>query len=138
MRSVLVDSGPLVALFDASDAHHARAVDFLRDFRGILLTNAAVVTEACYLLDFSGGRPRLDFLEWAERALEIDGPLREDLSRAREILDKYADLPADFTDATLVRLAERRNVKEILTVDRDFTIYRTLSGRALRNLFFKR
>lgn len=138
MRHVLVDSGPLVALFDASDAHHLRAIDFLRDFRGGLLTNAAVVTEVCHLLDFSGGRPRLDFLKWAERALEIDGPVREDLSRAREILEKYADLPADFTDATLVRLAERRGVKEILTVDSDFTVYRTLSGRALRNRFFKR
>jgi predicted nucleic acid-binding protein len=127
-----------MALFDGSDAHHARAVDFLRGFRGVLLTNAAVITEVCHVLDFSGGRPRLDFLTWAERALEIDGPTREDLGRARQILEKYADLPADFTDATLVRLAERRSVKEIITVDSDFAVYRTLSGRALRNRFFKR
>ena len=136
MRHILVDSGPLVALFDASDSHHRRAVEVIQGARGVLLTNAAVITEVCHLLDFAGGRPRVDFLGWAERALQIDGPEREDLPRARQILVKYADLPADFTDASLVRLAERRGVKEILTVDRDFEVYRTLSRRSLRNRFF--
>ena len=126
---ILVDSGPLIALFDGSDQYHHRAVECLRALRRQLLTNAVVVTEVCHLLEFGGGRPRLDFLEWVEQAVDLDGPTREDLPRAREVLAKYADLPADFTDASLVRLAERRGVRDILTVDRDFEVYRTLSLR---------
>jgi predicted nucleic acid-binding protein len=136
VRSVLVDSGPFIALFDASDDHHERAVEVIRAFRGRLVTNAAVLTEVCHLLGFHQGAPRLDFLAWVERAVEVDGPTPDDLPRARAILERYATLPADFTDATLVRLAERRKITEIFTVDRDLDVYRTLSRRVLRNRFF--
>lgn len=136
MRSVLVDSGPFIALFDGSDAHHDQAVRAVRSYRGRLVTNGAVLTEVCHLLGFAGGAPRLDFLRWVERSVEVDGPTVEDLPRARALLERYANLPAGFTDATLVRLAERRGITEIFTVDRDFEIYRTLSRKKLKNRFF--
>ncbi|MGB0679070.1 MAG: hypothetical protein ACPGUV_05370 [Polyangiales bacterium] len=50
--TAIVDSGPLIALFDNSDRHHQVAVDFVRGFDGVLTSNHAVVTEVLHLLDF--------------------------------------------------------------------------------------
>ena len=60
-----------------------------------------------------------------------------DLPRIRAILDKDADLPADFADASLVALCERLKVIRVASVDSDFMIYRTRDRRPLRNLFFE-
>jgi predicted nucleic acid-binding protein len=45
-------------------------------------------------------------------------------TRASVLMDKYADQPMDFADATLVVLAERLRVTSIFTIDRDFRVYR--------------
>jgi predicted nucleic acid-binding protein len=134
MPAVLVDSGPLTALFDGRDKHHRRALRFVEAHRGPLVTNVAVLTEVCYLLDFSVEAQR-DFLEWVEQAVDVDTHTPDDLGRIRQIVEKYADLPADFADASLVALAERRNLYDVATVDRDFTIYRGASRRRFRNVF---
>ena len=50
-------------------------------------------------------------------------------------MEKYADLPMDLADASLLWLAEHRRIVEILTLDaRDFGVYRSLRGKALVNL----
>lgn len=49
MVQVLLDTGPLVALLDRSDAHHTWAVERMRNVALPLLTADAVVTEAAYL-----------------------------------------------------------------------------------------
>ena len=54
--AVVVDSGPLLALFDRDDFYHKCAVAWLSRFSGRLLSNAAVVTEVAHLLDFSAVR----------------------------------------------------------------------------------
>ena len=50
--------------------------------------------------------------------------LLEDYARIAELNDRYADLPGDFADLTLVALSERLNLAEILTLDSDFDVYR--------------
>jgi uncharacterized protein len=134
MPAVLVDSGPLIALFDGSDAYHQRAVEFVRSHRGALVTNVAVLTEVCHLLDFSTAA-QLDFLAWAQNALDIDAQTVVDLPRIRAIVDKYSDLPADFADASLVALAERRSLYRVASVDDDFTIYRGVTRKKFTNVF---
>lgn len=136
MNDIVVDSGPLIALFDRSDAHHSRAVQLVKSLSGRLVTNFAVVTEVVYMLDFSPQAQR-DFLFWAERSLILDTGTGADLPRIRALLDKYADLPADFADASLVALCERLGSTVVASVDSDFTVYRTQDRRAFRNLFFE-
>ena len=135
MRSIIVDSGLLIALFDGSDRYHEQAVAFLESGQGRLITNLPVITEVVYVLDFSPTAQR-DFLYWAERALHIDQNTLADMPRVRSILEKYADLPADFADASLVALAERLQTHFVASVDKDFTIYRTRHKRRFTNLFF--
>ena len=100
-----------------------------------MITNLPVVTEVVYVLDFSGEAQR-DFLSWAQQALTIDIRTVDDLPRIRAILEKYADLPADFADASLVALCERLKVWDVASVDSDFTIYRGPDKRRFNNRFF--
>ena len=71
MKNIVVDSGPLIALFDGSDRYHVQAVAFVENLSGRLVTNLAVLTEVVYVLDFSY-QAQCDFLYWAEQALMID------------------------------------------------------------------
>jgi uncharacterized protein len=136
MPAVLVDSGPLIALFDGGDRYHAEAVGFVRRHRGPLVSNIAVVTEVCHLLDFSLAAQQ-DFLQWANEALDLDAQTHRDLARIREIVAKYQDLPADFADASLVALAERRGLFVVASVDSDFNVYRGAARRRFRNVLFE-
>ena len=51
-------------------------------------------------------------------------------------LEKYADLPMDFTDAVVVALCERLGTNHVASVDRDFTIYRYKGRTKFVNVFF--
>lgn len=122
---VLVDTGPLVAIFDADDRHHEVCATTLRRLRGSLFTAWPAVTEAMYLLSFSEAACD-GLLGWLQSgSLAVLELQRTDLQRVRELLAKYADLPMDFTDAVIVSLAERERIRNIFTVDeRDFRVYK--------------
>jgi len=132
--SIVVDAGPLIALFDRDDRHHRRAVEFIRNRALRLITNLPVLTEATFLLRFSAPAQR-DLLWWAHKSIENDQDTPADLPRIIAIMEKYSDLPADFADASLVALAERLNVSRVASVDRDFAIYRLEGKRRLENVF---
>ena len=133
MKKILIDSGPLIALFDASDKYHASAINFIKNNKSMLITTIASVTETLHLLDFNRNA-QIDFLEWVNKgAVEIQNIENSDFSRIRELISKYRDLPMDFADACLVFLAEKLNINMIATIDRDFTIYR-IKGRRKFNV----
>jgi uncharacterized protein len=134
-RKVIIDSGPLIALFDKDDRYHRRAMEFIKDFKGELITNYSVVTEVTYLLDFSL-KAQTDFLQWLlEGGVSIMEIHSDDLDRVIEIMRKYSDLPGDFADATLIALCERLNIKEIASVDKDFTVYQLKDKQGFKNVF---
>lgn len=128
MADVLVDAGPLVAILDRSDRHHAACVDRLRSLRPPLLTVWPVLTEAVYLLGFSlvAQQAVLQMVDAGTvKLLALD---ESDVSRIRELMVKYRDLPMDMADAALVRVAERERLTRIFTLDRGFAIYRPAKG----------
>ncbi len=128
MKKVLVDSGPLIALFDSSDKYHKKTIDFIKSNEFPLVTSIASITEALHLLDFNRNA-QLDLLEWVYRGgVEICNIENSDFGRIKELTNKYKDLPMDFADSCLVFLAEQLNLDTVATVDRDFTIYR-ISGK---------
>lgn len=130
MRSVVVDAGFLIGLFDEKDPLHARCRGFLRDYRGRFLTTEAVLAEALALLSHQQQLRCLNWLGDAAHAglLTVDRQ-SIDFRAVEKLLRKYADRPMDFADATVVLLATRSGVREILTADRrDFAVYR-LGGR---------
>lgn len=131
MRSIVVDSGFLIGLFDETDPLHLRCREFLRDYRGRFLTTEAVLAEALALLST---QQQLRCLAWlgdaAQAGLLIVDREPLDFRAVEKLARKYADQPMDFADASVVLLAMRSGVREILTSDRrDFAVYR-LGGRA--------
>jgi hypothetical protein len=122
---VLVDAGPLIALIHADDRHYDRCVRTLRGLAEPLGTVWPVLTEAMYLLSFSW-KAQEALWEMLERGVIVLLPLAgEELSRMRELMKKYKDLPMDLADAALVAVAEREKIRRIFTLDRrDFEMYR--------------
>ncbi len=137
MARALVDTGAVVALINRADRHHAQAAAWFRGFRGQLLTTEAVVTETAYVLAASPQHQHAA-LTWVQRA-RASGILQltavEDHSVLARIISKYADLPCDYADASLIWLAEKTGVLQIATVDQgDFSVYRVRGRRAFRIL----
>jgi uncharacterized protein len=126
---ILVDTGPLVALFDPRDAHHGRCREFLRSFREPLSTTMPVLTEVFHVLSpGSRGASRVrDFV--GEHGLGVWFMDAERLQRAFELMERYADHPMDLADASLIVAAEALGTRKVFTVDRrDFNAYRIRRG----------
>jgi len=137
-RTVVVDSGPIIALFDADDAYHRRALEFVREMRARMVSTMAAVTEAMYVLENSL-QARKNLLEWIQSgALHLTEPTVGDFRRIAELIEKYSDLPMDFTDAVIVALCERMNIHHIASVDRHFAIYRHKGKTKFVNVFLHR
>jgi predicted nucleic acid-binding protein len=124
--AVLVDTGPLVALLDPSDAARDRCRAALDRLHGLdLITTEAVVTEASYLLDFSVAAPAALQLLLASGRPRLEPIAASDRPRLAALMERYKDQPMDYADATLVLLAEKLGTSRIFTLDRrDFSIYR--------------
>ena len=121
----LLDTGPWVALIDKSESRHLDCVRWLKNFRGRLYSTEAVLTEVMYLLNFSTDA-QLAALEFVVRfVVEIVPADIESIRKVKNLIAKYADLPMDYADATLVYLASETGIRNIVTFDRkDFSVYR--------------
>ena len=134
MKKILIDSGPLIALFDSSDKYHPKAIEFIKSNKLQLITTIASITETLHLLDFNRNA-QIDFLEWVSRgAVEISNIENSDFERLKELTEKYRDLPMDFADSCLVLLAEKLSINTIATIDRDFSIYRIKGKKKFRTI----
>ena len=134
MKNSLIDAGPIIALFDNSDQYHNRVLSFIKEYRGRLTTTWPVLTEVCYMLDFSR-KTQLDFLDWIMAGgLDIYNIQKWQIGGIKEWFDHYSDLPADLADCTLMEVAETENIESIITLDRDFSVFKLNNGKYLNNL----
>jgi predicted nucleic acid-binding protein len=136
-REALIDSGPLLALFNGNDNWHARVVAWLQANEQVrLVTTWPVLTEVCALLARRvHNRAALDFLSWVEQgAVLVDAPDNWSLAKVLEISLRFADLPLDLADATIAETAARRGIMCVVSLDKDFDIYRDTRGKHLVNL----
>lgn len=133
---ILIDSGPLIALFDADDNYHRKIREFLINRQYCFISTLAVFTEVSHMLGFNV-KVQQDFYEWAAyHGVIISDINQNDLPRIADLTKKYADLPMDFADATLVITAEKTGIKEIVSLDKDFDIYRLPGKENIKNLFY--
>ena len=126
---ILVDTGPLVAIVNADDQHHAECLAASKALPRPLSTVWPVLVEVMYLLS---GWPRAQEAVWdmvTRASLEILPLSSDDVPRIRELMRQYANRPMDLADAALIRVAEREGIRRFFTIDRkDFAVYR-LHGR---------
>ena len=130
---ILVDTGPLVALFDPRDEAHSRCRRSLHAIREPLISTVPVLTEAFHLLGPAsrGSEALQEFI--AHGGLGMWFLDLAALARAFALMRRYADHPMDLADASLVAAAEALRVTVVFTVDRrDFATYRARIGRSWR------
>jgi predicted nucleic acid-binding protein len=124
-----MDTGVIVALLDRSERHHARCVTVMEGLERPLVTCEAAIAESCYLLRGLPGAADT-VLENVERGVfQIPFQLSRVAAAVRSILRKYRDLSPDFADACLIQLADELDTGDILTLDRDFELYRWRRNR---------
>jgi predicted nucleic acid-binding protein len=136
-NTILIDAGPLIALFDRDDNYHKRVVDFIKDSHWQFVTTTAVMTEVSYMLNFNV-KAQLDFFEWIVlKGVTLFELEQYDMARVIHLTKEYRDLPMDFADATLIIAAENMGIRTIISIDSDFDIYR-LPGKILVHNIFPR
>lgn len=123
----IADTGFIVAFLNRRDAHHAWAVELARQVDEPLVTCESVLAEAV----FQTGS--------AERVLALvnTGLLRVDFqaaahqTRLESLAKRYADRSPDLADLCLICMSERFPSLSVLTVDRDFHVYRRLQREVI-------
>ena len=132
---ILMDTGPLVALFDRDDQYHCVCVEVLKEIRGALITTWPVLTECFYLLNFSWQVQDALWVFIERGGMEIYPLEKEIQTRCRELMKQYQDLPMDLADASLVALGEELEISKIFTLDKkDFSVYRLKNKKRFKLL----
>jgi predicted nucleic acid-binding protein len=128
--SVIVDTGPIVALLDADDQQHAWVKAQFARLRPPLLTCEAVLTESCFLIARGGGDASV-VIQLAERGvLSVAQLFDGEAASVARLMRRYENVPMSLADACLVRLIELTSQSTLFTLDSDFGVYRQ-KGRRL-------
>lgn len=114
----VVDSGPLYASVNRSDADHAVCAEVLSRPDLTLVIPSLVIAEVCHFIGTRmGPRTEATFLRELS-TLEIEWPRATDLVRMAELVTRYADFPLGGTDAFVIAVAERLKTDLVITLDR--------------------
>lgn len=124
MTEAIVDTGPLVALFDRAEQHHRWVAERFDELDAPLLVCEPVLAETMYLL---ARYPKaqdavLQLLE--NGALSVAFRIEEHTASLRKLIQKYRDGPMSLADACIVRMSEIHGRHAVLTLDSDFLVYR--------------
>jgi predicted nucleic acid-binding protein len=128
---ILIDTTPLVALCDARDSRHGRAMAHLDALAPAGLgVCEAVVTEACFHLPHRSQRQRLRAVLGELDVTPLPGANEWDFwVEVFEWLEKYADHEPDWADGCIAVLCGRDARLKVWTYDREFrTIWRRPDG----------
>lgn len=126
MKSLLCDSGPLIATFDPSDRFHARCTRLLLTWPGRLVIPEPVLGETCTFLRNNvrkGAELEATLLEAVtahEGDFTIADPTSEDRKRASELVRRLVSAPMGYVDATVLAMAERLSITDVATTDAKF------------------
>ena len=134
MKAALLDTGVIVALLDRSEKHNAQCRNVIAELQQPLVTCEAVIAESCYLLRQVSGAAEAILQNVVRGIFQVPFQLSRSVTPVQNIMRKYQDQPADFADACLIHLADELNTGEILTLDRDFELYRWRKTRTFQLL----
>jgi predicted nucleic acid-binding protein len=134
VKPVLLDTGVIVALLDRSEKLHEACAEAVRELEAPLITCEAVIAESCYLLRKLAGAAGAVIDNVAAGIFQIPFQLSQEAAGVKQILRKYRDRQIDLADACLIRLADEFGTADILTLDRDFAVYRWGRNKAFRML----
>jgi uncharacterized protein len=134
MKPVLLDTGVVVALLDRSEKAHPVCAETVRQLDAPMVTCEAVIAESCYLLRSLPGAPEAVIQNVTAGIFQIPFQLSREAPAIGRILRKYRDRKIDLADACLICLADEFGAADILTLDRDFAVYRWGKNKPFRML----
>lgn len=134
---LVCDTGPLLALLDADDRHHASCVAMVEELGHDLVVPGPVLVELDYWVRKELGvevwRVFVDDLE--RGAYGLLAPTVADVVRAAELETEYEDLRLGYVDAIVIALLERTGETKLATLDRrHFSVVRPAHRDALELL----
>lgn len=124
MTRIILDTGPIVAFLNKRDRYFAWANEVFNLLKPPVYTCDSVISEACFLLrNMEGGS--IAVVELLERNLiVVDFDLTSEIQAVKKLMSKYANVPMSLADACLIRMTEIEKGSQIITLDRDFNVYR--------------
>ena len=122
--TLLLDTGPWMALHCRNDACHAWSREQFSQVSGPLLTCETVVAEACFLLARDGHDPAKALALVARGVVRVAMSLGDEIGPVQALFEGYDNVPASLADACLVRMSEVFDRSRVLTLDANFHIYR--------------
>lgn len=132
MRTIIADTGPIVAMLNRRDQFHTWAADSLKTIQEPLHTCEAVLTEVIFRLSHvPRGQDQLVDLLTEPDVIVLNWRLDNNRVQIKQLLKKYADTPASFADTCLVSIAAASSSPLIWTTDRHFEIYRLPGGKRI-------
>lgn len=138
---IIADTGFWLALANRRDRYHAIAKAVLATLDEPIITTWPVLTETCHmLLQRLGNQAQQKLIRsYSIGAFEVFDLSRDDALVIHSYMKKYAGLPMDLADASLVVLAEHLGHGRILSTDqRDFKTYRWKERKPFENLMLER
>ncbi len=131
VKTVFLDTGPLVALFRERDQFHQWVkVELSREnFR--FITCEAVLTETLFIT--KNAFPVVNAISSMikQNLIEIKSALISDEEQVFELLNKYRDQKTSLADVSLLALYNETKDASIFTTDSDFLVYRDSKGKPL-------
>jgi predicted nucleic acid-binding protein len=134
---ILVDTSATLQLASSTAKRHADAAEVVNRLSGPFLLSPFVLAELDYMLGSRHGQDaQLAMLtEVAEEAYELADFGCADVDSAMAVIRRYEDLRLGLADASIVVLAEKHDVADVLTFDsRHFRAMRGPGGRPFRLL----
>lgn len=125
--ALILDTGPLYASLDRSDADHAACRALIEGSAEPLVIPAPVLVEVDALIHrHLHPGVLVALLEDIEAgAYRVEDVAPSDYPRIRSLCDRYADLDIGFVDAAVLAIVERLDEPKLATLDRrHFSILR--------------
>ena len=118
--ALILDTGPLYASLDRSDADHRACRRLIEAATEPLIVPAPVLVEVDYWIHTRLHPGVLVALldDITASAYLVEDLLPQDYGRVRELCDRYADADVGFVDAAVLAIAERLNEPKLATLDR--------------------
>jgi predicted nucleic acid-binding protein len=130
-RTVLIDTGALIAVLSKRDQHHDWARSNFESLTSPCLTCEAVLSECFFLLGRTPSGKKV-FSSLLERGIvAVDFSFRDQLGDTLRLIQQYRDTPMSFADACMVRMSELHPDSAVFTTDTDFKTYRRNGRQAI-------
>lgn len=135
--ALILDTGPLYASLDRSDADHAACRKLIDEADELRVIPAPVLVELDYWIHHRLHQGVLVALldDLIAGAYHVEHLQPDDYRRIRELCDRYADSDIGYVDAAVLAIVERLGEAKLATLDhRHFAILRPRHVDALHLL----